>query len=59
MISERAKTKARITVGQKLTTTETRVLARGLMPCMPILASMAALPNPKPANKDNAIAVKV
>ena len=57
--SARAKTKARMSDGTKLTTTEIRVLGRGLTPCMPMRAKMAALPNPRPDNKDNAIAVMV
>ena len=55
-ISEKAKIRARTTVGQKLTITDSRVLERGLIPCIPTLANIAALPNPKPDSRERAIA---
>ena len=55
-MSVKAKTRAKNAVGQKLTTTDNSVLDRGLMPCMPTRARMAALPNPKPDKSDSSIA---
>jgi hypothetical protein len=55
-MSEKAKISAKRSVGRKLTTTESRVLDRGLMPCMPNLAKTAALPNPNPESRESAIA---
>ena len=37
--------------GRKLTTSEIRVVGRGLTPCIPTLAKIAVLANPKAARK--------
>ena len=55
-MSDKAKISARKTVGQKLTITDNYVLERGLIPCIPTLAKIAALPNPKADSSESAIA---
>ena len=59
LMSAKANNRARMAVGRKLTTTETMVLDRGLLPCMPILAKMAEDPKPKPDANDRTMAIKV